>query len=320
MMRGISNGRLQGGRNLEIREIIMKKTATFCIIMAGILWGLMGIFVRKLGTYGFSSLQIASIRLMGGAVIFLLLTGIFARDKLKIHLRDVPLFLGLGIGSILLFTVCYFTTISMASLAVAAILLYTSPIMVMLMSLAVFHEKLTVRKGAALGMAFAGCVLVAGTGGGGRISALALGLGLLSGFGYGLYSILGTFALRKYEPLTVTTYAFLFGGAGALFLSKPADMVQKVRASGEVGIVLFLVFLTAFLTAVLPYLLYTVGLASTKASTAAIMVSTEPVVAAVAGVVVFHETMTFSALLGILLVLGAIVILNLKPEAEACTS
>lgn len=294
----------------------MKKSATFCIIMAGILWGLMGIFVRKLGIYGFSSLQIASLRLMGGAVIFLVLTGIFARDKLKIQKKDIPLFLGLGIGSILLFTVCYFTTITMASLAVAAILLYTSPIMVMLMSLVVFHEKLTVRKTVALCMAFAGCVLVAGLGSGERVGMLALGLGLMSGFGYGLYSILGSFVLRKYEPLTVTTYAFLCGGAGALFISDPADMIEKIAVSENSAYVLVLIFLTAFLTAVLPYFLYTVGLASTRASTAAIMVSTEPVVAAIAGVVVFHETMTAASIAGIILVLGAITILNMSPEAQ----
>lgn len=32
------------------------------IILAGCFWGSMGIFVRKLGTYGFSAIQIVSIR------------------------------------------------------------------------------------------------------------------------------------------------------------------------------------------------------------------------------------------------------------------
>ncbi|MCR5324242.1 MAG: hypothetical protein K6E85_13355 [Lachnospiraceae bacterium] len=32
------------------------------IILAGCFWGSMGIFVRKLGTYGFNSIQIVSIR------------------------------------------------------------------------------------------------------------------------------------------------------------------------------------------------------------------------------------------------------------------
>ena len=33
------------------------------IILAGCFWGSMGIFVRKLGTFGFSAIQIVSIRI-----------------------------------------------------------------------------------------------------------------------------------------------------------------------------------------------------------------------------------------------------------------
>ena len=110
----------------------MKKFAPMFVLSAGTLWGVMGVFVRKLGTYGFSPLQIACLRILFGAVLFLLITAIFRRDLLKIQPRDVGLFLGMGLLSLLLFTVCYFTTINLASLSVAAILLYTSPIWVML--------------------------------------------------------------------------------------------------------------------------------------------------------------------------------------------
>lgn len=294
----------------------MKRSAPVCILIAGILWGLMGIFVRKLSTFGFSSIQIASLRIMGGAVLFVLLTGIFDRKKLRIYLRDIGWFLGLGICSILLFTVCYFTTISMASLSMAAILLYTAPIMVMLMSLVLFHEKLTVKKTTALFMAFLGCVFVTGIGGNMQISAAAVGFGLMSGFGYGLYSILGTYVLRKYHPITVTTYAFLCGSIGAVFVCKPWEIVALVCQAEEPVLLVGLIVLTAFVTAVLPYLLYTIGLASMKASSASIMASVEPVVATVAGVVVFREKLTILAAIGILLVLSAIAILNITPKKQ----
>ena len=66
----------------------MKKLAPAFVLSAGTLWGVMGIFVRKLGTYGFSSLQIACLRIMFGAALFLLITGIFDRKSLKIQLRE----------------------------------------------------------------------------------------------------------------------------------------------------------------------------------------------------------------------------------------
>ena len=290
----------------------MKKFAPMFVLSAGTLWGVMGVFVRKLGTYGFSPLQIACLRILFGAVLFLLITAVFRRDLLKIQTRDVGLFLGMGLLSLLLFTVCYFTTISLASLSVAAILLYTSPIWVMLMSAVCFREKITRRKLLCAAMAFGGCVLVSGIGSAASLSPMVIVTGLLSAVGYGLYSIFGTFALRKYQPLTVTTYAFLFGAAGALLLCNPAQIARVICESGQPGRLVLLITVTAFVTAVLPYLLYTVGLSRMRASAAAIMASIEPVVATTAGALVFGEALTVPAFAGIALVLGAIVVLNAK--------
>ena len=290
----------------------MKKFAPMFVLSAGTLWGVMGVFVRKLGTYGFSPLQIACLRILFGAVLFLLITAVFRRDLLKIQPRDVGLFLGMGLLSLLLFTVCYFTTISLASLSVAAILLYTSPIWVMLMSAVCFREKITRRKLLCAAMAFGGCVLVSGIGSAASLSPMVIVTGLLSAVGYGLYSIFGTFALRKYQPLTVTTYAFLFGAAGALLLCNPAQIARVICESGQPGRLVLLITVTAFVTAVLPYLLYTVGLSRMRASAAAIMASIEPVVATTAGALVFGEALTVPAFAGIAVVLGAIVVLNAK--------
>ena len=293
----------------------MKKLAPVCVLSAGTLWGVMGIFVRKLGTYGFSSLQIACLRILFGAVLFLAITGVSRRELLKIRLRDVGLFLGMGLLSLLMFTVCYFTTISLASLSVAAILLYTSPIWVMLLSAVCLRERITGRKTLCAAVAFGGCVLVSGIGSGASLSPVVIVTGLMSAVGYGLYSIFGTFALRKYQPLTVTTYAFLFGAVGAAILCKPAEIAGIVSAApNPAGLVLFLI-VTAFVTAVLPYLLYTVGLSHMRASAAAIMASIEPVVATAAGALVFGEGLTVPAFAGIVLVLGAIVVLNCGAES-----
>ena len=290
----------------------MKKLAPVFVLSAGTLWGLMGIFVRKLSTYGFSSLQIACLRILFGAALFLLITGCYRRELLKIRLRDVGLFLGMGLLSLLLFTVCYFTTINLASLSVAAILLYTSPIWVMLLSALCFREKITGRKLLCAAMAFGGCVLVSGMGSAASLSPMVIATGLMSAVGYGLYSIFGTFALRKYQPLTVTTYAFLFGALGAAVLCKPIEIIEVIASAPNPGGLVLLLAVTAFVTAVLPYLLYTVGLSHMRASAAAIMASIEPVVATAAGALVFGEGLTLSAFAGIALVLGAIVVLNAK--------
>ncbi len=285
------------------------------ILLAGCFWGSMGIFVRRLTDYGFSSIQIVAIRVTLAALIFCMLLLIKDPSGFRISVKDIPLFLGLGFGSILFFTVCYFTAITMMPLSTAAILLYTSPIWIMLMSVLFFREKLTGRKLLALALAFAGCVLVSGVSGEGMtLPGLLVGLG--SGIGYGLYSILGTVALRRYSPYTVTTYTFAFAALGAWLICRPAEMLAKFAAAPNLPGLVFFCFLTALVTAVIPFLAYTLGLQTVEASRAGILATVEPLVATLIGVAVFSEPLTLLSGLGILLILAAVVLLNGKTESE----
>ena len=290
-----------------------RKFGPLLIILAGCFWGCMGIFVRKLASYGFSSVQIVSIRVTIAALVFSGLLFFRDRSGFRISLRDLPLFLGLGFGSILFFTVCYFTAITMMSLSTAAILLYTSPIWIMLMSVLFFREKLNRRKILALTLAFVGCVLVSGISGNG-VSLIGLLVGLGSGIGYGLYSILGTIALRKYSPYTVTTYTFLFAAVGSWMICNPGDMISKFSAAPDLAFLLFFCCLTALVTAVIPFLAYTLGLQTVEASKAGIIATIEPMVATLIGIVFFSEPLTILSCLGILLILGAIILLNRKSK------
>ena len=283
------------------------------IVLAGCFWGSMGIFVRKLSAYGFSSIQIVSIRVTIAAAAFCLILFVKDRSGFKLSARDLPLFLGLGFGSILFFTVCYFTAITIMPLSTAAILLYTSPIWIMLMSVLFFHEELSRKKVLALVLAFSGCVLVTGISGKG-ITATGILLGLGSGIGYGLYSILGTIALRRYSPYTVTAYTFLFAAVGSWFIARPTDMALIFADAPSLTILLLLCLMTGIITAVIPFLAYTLGLRSVEAGRAGILATVEPLVATLFGILAFSEPLTAASGIGILLIVAAIVLLNLKQK------
>ena len=288
-----------------------KKLDLILIVIAACFWGSMGIFVRKLGGYGFSSIQIVSIRVTIAALIFCIVLLIKDKKGFRISPRDIPLFVGLGWGSILFFTVCYFSAIAIMSLSTAAILLYTSPIWIMLMSMLIFHEKMNKGKLVALILAFTGCVLVSGISGDGiTVTGLLLGLG--SGIGYGLYSILGTIALRRYTPYTVTTYTFVIAAIGSWMICRPAEMITKIKTAETLPGLLLLCMLTAIVTAVIPFLSYTLGLRTVEAGRAGILATVEPLVATVIGLLCFSEPLTVLSTAGIVLILAAVVILNMK--------
>ena len=280
------------------------------IIVAGLFWGSMGIFVRHLNKLGFTSIQVACLRLTTAGILFALILLIRNPKGFKIKIRDLPLFLALGIVSILFFTCCYFTAIRLMTMSTAAILLYTSPIWVMILAIFFLKEKITVQKIVALMLAFAGCVLVSGFGG--KVTVVGILVGLGSGLGYGLYSIFGTFALKKYQPLTVTCYTFLIAGLGSVFVSDPVDLFAKISATDNKLALMGFVLLTAVVTAVIPFLLYTLGLNMTTAGKAAVLATVEPAAATLFGFFVMKETVGPVAILGIILVFAAIVILSLK--------
>ena len=289
-------------------------TGNILIIIAGLFWGSMGIFVRHLNNLGFTSIQVACLRLTMAGILFAVILLIKDPKGFKIKVQDIPLFLALGLVSILFFTCCYFTAIRLMTMSTAAILLYTSPIWVMVLAIIFLKEKITLQKIIALVLAFAGCVLVSGFGG--KVTVFGVLVGLGSGLGYGLYSIFGTFALKKYSTFTVTCYTFLIAGFGSIFVANPADLVNKISSAGNKLSLFGFVLLTSVVTAVIPFLLYTLGLNRTTAGKAAVLATVEPAAATLFGFFVMGETVGPVAIAGILLVFAAIVVLSLRKKEQ----
>ena len=293
----------------------MKKLAPFLVILAGCLWGTMGIFVRHLNAIGLQSMEIVEARSVLTAVGMFAALALFRRDLLKVRAKDLWIFVGGGMASVILFNYCYFQTIQRASLSTAAILLYTSPVFVLLLSVPLFGEKLTRKKLICLVLAITGCALASGVASGGMaLSPMTLLLGLGSGFGYGLYSIFSRFALQRgYHPITITAYIFLFGALGGIPLTDFGQITQVVRADG--GNLIYLMVYT-LVTTIVPYISYTTGLQQVENGVAAVLACIEPVMATVFGIFVFSEMPTLSGWLGILLVLIALTALKLQPKKQ----
>jgi DME family drug/metabolite transporter len=287
------------------------KKHILAILAAGCLWGITGVFSRQMTAAGYDSPGVIVIRCGLGAVFFGLNILFTNPAQFKVKFRDLWCFLGIGLCSMLFFTYCYFQAISLMNLGTAAILLYTAPSMVLLMSLFIFKEKLTTTKLIALVLAFAGCCFVSGIGGGTKLSLIGILYGLGSGFGYALYSIFARFALeRGYDNKTLNFYACALAAIGAGFIWGAKEPVTLLFTSGSnlfwgVGI--------GFVCCYLPYFLYTYGLSTVETGKASVMASLEPVVATIMGIAVFHEALTMTSATGIALVFAAIVILNLPP-------
>ena len=284
-----------------------RRGAYFSILLAAALWGIIGLWNRRLMAGGLSPTGIVTVRNFGGCVLLCAVFAVKDRSVFRVKREHLKYFFGTGIISVVLFTICYFSCQQICSLAVASILLYTAPSFVVVLSALLWREPIHLRKISALLLTLVGCSMVCGLFAG-KITVTLTGLllGLGSGFFYALYSIFGRYALAHYSSMTVTVWTFLFAGPASLVLLRPADIAAM---TGDITMPLTAVCLVVFST-VLPYLFYTNGLAQVESGKASILASLEPVVAALTGVIIFGEPMTAVTALGIVLVLGGAAILG----------
>lgn len=290
----------------------MKKSMGM-IAAAGVLWGMLSLFFRFFTDLGMDAMQAVCVRNSAAALLMVGFLAVRAPESLRLK-RPAHLlyFVGTGMVSLAFFNVCYFICIDLAGVSVAALLLYTAPAFVLLLSAVLFGERLSLRKLGAPGLTILGCACVTGAfGGGAAVSLRAAAVGLCSGLGYALYTIFGKLALRDYESVTITAYTVLFAALGTIPLSRPLELVTMIASPAAA----LLCIASGLFCTVTPYLLYTKGLAGVEPGQAAILATVEPVVAALVGIFAFREAVTPGKLVGILLILLSIVLMSLAGDA-----
>ena len=285
----------------------MKQYLSYAFVILGaVCWGFIGVFNRLLASAGANMNNRVFVRNFFSFVLLTLVFAVFHRDVFRVKPRDLPIFMGSGLLSILTLSWVYFNCQMECSLAVAAILLYLAPSMVVLMSAILWRSPITRRQGAALLWALSGCALVSGIVGG-ELTGSPRGLlfGIASAFCYATYTVFAHYGLARYDTYTMIYWTFFFAGLGSLlFLDLPALLPALATPRGVAGAAGLVLVAT-----VLPYLFYTKGLEGVESGKASIIANVEPVVAALNGVVIFHEQLSVWVLLGIVCVLGGVVLL-----------
>ena len=134
----------------------------FLIIGGASLWGVIGFFVQSLSDFGFSAMEIVTLRVVSAFVILLVYVLLIDPKAFKINWKDSIYFIGTGILSIVFFNWSYFTAMKEISISIAVILLYTAPAFVTILSVIFLKEKLNKRKIVSLIITIAGCIFVTG--------------------------------------------------------------------------------------------------------------------------------------------------------------
>ena len=295
----------------------MKKYVSYAFVVLGaVCWGFIGVFNRLLASAGVDMQNRVFVRNFPSFVLLTLVFALFRREVFHVKPRDLPIFMGSGLLSILTLSWVYFNCQMECSLAVAAVLLYLAPSLVVLMSALLWKTPVTRRKIAALLLSLLGCALVSGVVGGALTgSPRGLLFGLASAFCYATYTIFAHYGLARYDTYTMIYWTFFFAGLGSLAFLDWAALAPALATAKGVGGAAGLVLVAT----VLPYLFYTKGLEGVEGGRAAIIANVEPMAAALLGVVLFPERLSIWVLLGIVCVLGGVALLAKEetPHGEA---
>ncbi|MEE1150651.1 MAG: DMT family transporter [Methanobrevibacter sp.] len=290
---------------------MMRKIYLILPILAGIMFGSSGIFVRTLTQNGIDPTTLLFLRF--SIAIVPILIAIIATDKnlFRIELKDIPLFLVCSICIIGL-NLCYNHSMNTVPLSLAAVLLSIAPIYVLIIAYFMFGEKITSKKLICMILAISGCVLMTG------ILENDLGnlplFGILSGIGAGLFWAVYLMASKKSIENGNHTFTILF--YSVIFISIALiPFTDFSEISGFVSInpvmtVIFLILHSTFSFA-LPYIFSTISLNYMDSGTSSIFLSgAEPFAALIFGFLIYSEIPTPLMFCGFILTIIAMMMLS----------
>ncbi len=294
----------------------MKKIYLILPIIAGIMFGSTGIFVRTLTENGVDSTTLLFLR-FSIATIYMIIA-IFLTDKslFKIDKRDIPLFILCGL-CILALNLCYNSSINTVPLSLAAILLSTAPVFVLILEYFLFSEKITTIKVLSVILVLVGCTLVTGLLEENSISISLLGIiaGIGSAIFWAIYSVSSrksiemgrhTFTILLYSLITITIVLIPFTNF---------TQITNFVYLNTIPNILFLM-LHSLVSFALPYICITISLNHLDAGTAVILSSGEPVAALLFGMIFYSEIPTVLMVCGVFITIIALIILSRSSSNE----
>ena len=266
------------------------------MLVAAVLWGLIGIQSAELLAAGISPYEISFWRAMIAGALFAgygaLTTGLQLPRG-----ADIPALGAFALLGVALFYTAYALAVEAGGVSLAAILLYTAPAIVAVLAHVFLGEQLTALKAGLVGLTLGGVVLVSLSGGGGvTVTRASMGWGLASAIGYSTYYLIGKWALRRWSAPAMYAVILPLGGLAILpFVTFAAKGLREWT----------LIFTLAFFSTFLAYAVYAVGLARMQASRAVVVATIEPVVAAVTGAALLGERLGLWAVLGAAAIVAA---------------
>ena len=272
------------------------------VVLAASCWGLIGLLGAKLNQAGFSGLEVASLRITLASVVLILISP-FVLNSLRVFQRkQLPLLSMQSLLGVFLMTVCYFLAVQHIGAALSVALLYTAPVWSMLLAHFLLKERMSLSGVMLTLITVVGVALCLNTSA--PLIWTGIVFGLLSGFSYACFGVLGKKALNNTPPTILLYSSVLISGMAMLFMPFFHSAMQKMFTNMAPNIWL-VALMIAVVGTLLPYTLYTKALQWMPATRAQVLTIFEPLTAVLLAAVILHEPLGWPQYVGIAMILAS---------------
>lgn len=236
------------------------------------------------------------------------------RGSLRLPAPDLGKIFLLGLLGVVPSNYFYYLAIQKTNVATAIIIQYTAPVWVLLYMAARGLQKPTLQRVAAVGLAIVGIALAIGlfSGGGLRLNPVGVIAALLAAFAFAFYNVGGHDILARYNRWTVLLCTLLSASLFWIVVNSPWKIIAAHYSSAQ-----WLFLLVFALVSVLgPYSLYFAGLQYLEPTRAIVVSCLEPVFSILIAAIVLGEVMRPLQAVGMVLVLGAIIVVQMPDKTS----
>jgi len=218
------------------------------------------------------------LRVTGAVTLFSLIYFLFVKEK--VDKKDIIRLAICGIFGVAINQLFFFKGLNITTPINAAIIMTTNPVLVIIMSAVILHEKLNIRKGIGIALGLIGAsalILNGGSLSGNTDFMLGNTFVFINAVSYGLYLVLVKPLMQKYHPITVMFFVFGFGLLYVLPFGY-SELLAVEWTSFPPKIIWEVAFVVVC-TTVIAYLLNSSALKQLNPSTVSIYIYTQPVLA-----------------------------------------
>ncbi len=294
----------------------MKRLKGYVLIaVAASFWGISATVAKILFNQSIDPLIIVQTRASIAFIVLLVYFGVTKRKVLRISLRDIPLFLFVGICGLAGSNYFYYVAIKESNVATSILVQYTAPVLVALYATVVQREAMTKYKAAALLLSMAGIFLAVGGYNANLLHGSLKGMAyaFIAAISFSIFNIAGKPLTMKYSVWTTLIYVLGAATAFWLFINSPFTIVRSHYSLNS-----WLIFtLVSTISILLPYIFYFSGLKFIEPTRAIITSTLEPVVAIVSAFFILGGALEFIQTVGVVCVLAAIGLLQVRSRNES---